>query len=455
MWKERNYVGCLGNTALASPDRNGEQMEKSKPRFHYAWLVAIGCCVLNATGLAGIMESGGVFLGEVARDIGDVTLFLTFYFISTIVAMPIVGHVLQKYNARIVLTIAFVITAGAFGASGFYTEPWMWYINGAIFGLFGSFIFVVPVPIMILNWFKKRTGLVMGVVMCLAGVGGIILSRVYAVLINAFGWREAYMIAGVILILLTIPFTAFVFAMKPSDIGKTAYGEGEEPAPSDVNGVVKKGSGVPFKQALASPPFVMMFLICGLVAFFGTVLTILSKFGQSIGLPLDQAAALISVALAGNLISKIVLGALNDKIGIQKTVLIQVAMIFIGLCIMVFLQDIYAALAVGAFFFGAQATMYSIATPLLIRRYFGEKDYTRIFTWARIGAGVLGAIGSTIVFLVFSNFGSYTPVFIIGIFVIITIFICFLIAEATRKKLVWVDADDDEPTKENVLEQAE
>jgi MFS family permease len=266
---------------------------------------------MNATGLAGIMESGGVFLGEVAKDVGDVTMFLTFYFVTTIVAMPIVGQVLQKYNTRIVLTIAFTLTAGAFGASGFYTETWMWWINGVIFGFFGSFIFVVPVPIMILNWFKKRTGLVMGIVMCFSGVGGIVLSRVYAVLINALGWREAYLIAGVILLVLTIPFTAFVFAMKPSDIGRKAYGEEENIAPRvvdgiaeneavpGVSGVTRSGSGVPFRKALFSVPFVMMFLICGLVAFFGTVLTILSKFGQSIGLPLDQAANLISIALVG------------------------------------------------------------------------------------------------------------------------------------------------------------
>jgi MFS family permease len=408
---------------------------------------------MNATGLAGIMESGGVFLGEVARDIGDVTMFLTCYFVTTIVAMPIVGQVLEKWNTRVVLTVAFLLTAGAFGASGFYTEVWMWYINGVIFGFFGSFIFVVPVPIMILNWFKKRTGLVMGIVMCGSGIGGILLSRLYAVLISAFAWRTAYIIAGIVLLVLTLPFTMFVFSMRPSDIGKKAYGEDEKVAPKvvdgiaeneavpGVSGVTKSGAGVPLKNALPTVPFAMMFLICGLVAFFGTVLTILSKFGQSIDLPLDMAANLISIALAGNMISKITLGWLNDKLGINKTILIQLALILVGLIILAFLQNSYPLLLLGSFLFGAQATLYSIATPLLIRRYFGEKDYTRIFTWARVGTGVLGAVGSTIVFFIFSSFGSYTPVFLIGIGVVIVIFVCFLLAEATRKKLKlkWVD----------------
>jgi len=425
-------------------------------KFHYAWLIAAGCCVMNATGLAGIMESGGVFLGEVAKDVGDVTMFLTVYFITTIVAMPIVGAVLQKYNTRVVLTVAFLLTAGAFGASGFYTEPWQWYVNGFIFGFFGSFIFVVPVPIMILNWFKKRTGLVMGVVMCFSGVGGIVLSRVYATLIASFGWQQAYIISGIILLVLTLPFTAFVFALRPESIGKTAYGAEEDEAPKvvdgiaedeavpGVSGVTKSGPGVPFRKALASVPFVMMFLICGLVAFFGTVTTILTKFGQSIvgldGLPLydvQTAAWLMSLALAGNMISKISLGWLNDRIGINRTVLIQFAMVLLGLLIMALMQFSFAALLVGAFLFGAQGTLYSIATPLLIRRYFGERDYTRIFTWARIGTGILGAIGSTTVAMVFAAAGSYTPVMLIGVGVVIFCAICFFIAEATRKKLEW------------------
>jgi MFS family permease len=422
-------------------------MKKSKANPGYPWLIFIGCCVMNATGLAGIMESGGVFLGEVARDVGDVTLFLTCYFLTTIVAMPVVGLVLRKFNARVVLTIAFTLTAGAFGASGFYTEVWMWYINGVIFGFFGSFIFVVPIPIMLLNWFKKRTGLVMGIAMCFTGVGGIVLTRVYAVLISTFQWRTAYIIVGIILLVLTLPFTIFVFAMKPSDIGQRAYGEKDVEA--DDAAAAKAGEsapvvataspGVPAKKALFSVPFVMMFLICGLVAFFGTVLTVLAKFGQSIELSNELAANLIAFALAGNLLSKVVLGWLNDKIGINRTIHIQFGMILLGLLILVFWQDSYTMLLAGSFLFGAQATLYSIATPLLIRRYFGEKDFTLIFTWARIGTGVLGAAGSTIVFLIFSNFGSYTPVFVIGIGVLLAILACFFVAEATRKNLEWSD----------------
>jgi hypothetical protein len=43
------------------------------------------------------------------------------------------------------------------------------------------------------------------------------------------------------------------------------------------------------------------------------------------------------------------------------------------------------------------------------------------------------------VFIVFSTFGSYTPVFLIGIGIVVVIFLCFMAAEGTRKNLHWQD----------------
>ena len=65
-------------------------------------------------------------------------------------------------------------------------------MSGVVFGLAGSFIFVVPAPILIDNWFKKHKGLALGCAMSFSGIGGAVLSPVFTLLIETFGWREAY-----------------------------------------------------------------------------------------------------------------------------------------------------------------------------------------------------------------------------------------------------------------------
>ena len=85
------------------------------------------------------------FSYQYREDLGilrsELSLYLTVYFIATIFAMPLVGKWISKYNINKVLSIAFLLVATAVAAMSFYTEPWQWWISGAVFGIAGSFIF--------------------------------------------------------------------------------------------------------------------------------------------------------------------------------------------------------------------------------------------------------------------------------------------------------------------------
>ena len=36
-------------------------MTAARPRFHYAWLILIGCCFMQAGGLGAVLDAAGVF----------------------------------------------------------------------------------------------------------------------------------------------------------------------------------------------------------------------------------------------------------------------------------------------------------------------------------------------------------------------------------------------------------
>ena len=187
---------------------------------------------MQAGGLGAVLDACGVFFVPVCEDLGlarsEISLYLTFYFIATIFAMPIVGKWISKYNINRVLTIAFALVVAAVAAMGFYNEPWQWWISGVVFGLAGSFIFVVPAPILIDNWFKKHRGLALGVAMSFSGIGGALLSPAFTSLIQTVGWREAYIIVAAVIAVLVLPWTLFVFKLHPEDIGMKPYGWTEE-----------------------------------------------------------------------------------------------------------------------------------------------------------------------------------------------------------------------------------
>jgi MFS family permease len=398
---------------------------------------------MNAGSLGAVLDAAGVFFDPVCNDLGfgqgELALYLTFYFLATIVAMPVVGAILPKYDIRIVLTVNFVIVCIAFAACGFYTELWQWYVSGAIFGFSGSFIFVVPAPILIVNWFKKRTGIVLGITMCFSGVGGAIFSPLFTQLIEMFTWRIAYVIAAVIMACVVLPWTIFAFRFKPADKGLKPYGWTKEDEEKELARPANTGAapGVPFKKALRSVPFVCMFLLCGLVAYYAGFNSSLPRFAISLGYTPILGAYLLSAVMVGNIFDKLLMGWLNDKIGVQFTVAVQLVIVFLGFLCFILFPGNYPLLLVGAFLFGVQNSLFTISTPLLIRRLFGERDYTKIFTWARIGTGVIGAFGPPTVGYIYDFTGSFVPAFMVGMVVAIACFIVVRVAEANKSKLQW------------------
>ncbi|MDR2197083.1 MAG: MFS transporter [Coriobacteriales bacterium] len=430
-------------------------MQNTNSKFHYAWFIFIGCCFMMAGGLGAVLDAGiGAFVQPVMADLhfgqAELMFYLSVYFLTTIIAMPLVGYILPRYNIRVVLTTAFALTVLAFGLCSVYTEVWMWYISGFIYGLAGSFIFVIPVPILIGNWFHKRRALMLGIAMSFSGIGGALLALLFTFFINEFGWREAYALSALVMALLVLPFTAFVFRFRPEDKGLKPYGwsEAQEKGPATTHASTGSGakSGVPAtRKAILSVPFICMFLLCGLVSFYASLGTQMNPYGFSLGFFNDDnanrmfGASLVSAVMIGNIGSKVIMGFITDLIGVNKAMLIQLGLVVLGFLGFIFFAQAPWLIYVWGALFGVQNSVYAVSTPLLIRSIFGERDYTKIFTWARIGTGAIGFVGPTMFGLMVDVQGNYTLCFVVGIAIAIVCFICVLAAEATRKKLDWVE----------------
>ncbi|HBT94995.1 MAG TPA: hypothetical protein DEB24_02300 [Coriobacteriia bacterium] len=419
--------------------------ETKKRRFHYAWLILIGCCFMQMGGLGGVLDAAGVFFVPVCEELGiarsEISLYLTFYFIATIFAMPVVGKWLPKFNINRLLSICMLLVVLALGAMYFYTEAWHWWISGIIFGTAGSFIFIVPAPILITNWFKKRRGLALGFAMCFSGIGGAILSPIYTMVIEAFGWRNGYLVAAVIVGLMVIPWTAFVFKFKPENIGLRAYGwsEEDERIAADVQVNQKTTPGVPVSKALKTIPFVCLFLFAGLIAYYAGFNSHLPGYAVSVGHTAMVGSTLLTAVMIGNIVEKLITGWLNDKIGVQLTVVLQIGMVMIGLVGFIFSGGNLVVIYISAFLFGAQNSLVSVSTPLLVRQIFGEKDFVPIYTYARIGTGAIGCIGPVSVGLLFDVTGSFIPAFMLGIGIAVLSLVVVRLAYIQRKRLEWSD----------------
>lgn len=407
----------------------------TKKGFHRAWLVLIGCCFLQACGLGLVLNSAGVFFVPVCNDLGfsqgDISKYLTFYSWATCVGMLLVARLFPRIDVRISMSICTAAVAIALGLMSVYTEVWQWYASGIVFGLAGSFLFVVPTPILIGNWFDKHEGVAVGMAMAFSGIGAAIFSPLLTWFIAEMGWRTTYLIAAIIMAVAILPWTLFVFRFSPQRIGLEPYGHTGKVDPAEE---AEHIPGIPWKKALPTLSFIALFLFAGLCSFYGAYNSQLPNFAVNIGETAMFGATLISVSMVGNVVSKILSGYLIDAIGATSATIIQAIIVGVSMLIFALLHEPFM-LYIAAFAFGFQNSLVSVSVPLLIKSSFGSKSYTEIFAFVRLGTGILGGIGVIVVSASYDAFGDYTFAFFMGFAVAVGCIVCVLLDKLGNKSL--------------------
>lgn len=410
-----------------------------KKKVHYAWLIAVGCCFMQAGGMGAAVDGLGVFYTPVITDLniglGTLTLYITLSFFAAAACYPIIGRIFPKYNCNIVLTCASLLVIGSTAAMSFFTQAWQWWLAGIVQGIGGSLMFLVASTVLIGNWFDKKRGLVMGITQCFSGVGTIVFSMAGNAAINAFGWRAAYLLYALGMAIVVLPWTLFVFRFKPEDKGLLPYGY--DPSKQKKDALVYPG--VDAKKALATGAFWAIFIFSGIECLFGGYNAHLPGFIVSIGLSDSFGASVLSISMVGYIVFMIILGWLTDKVGPYIPTFITIAVIAISLIGFCYART-PVPLAVFGFFFGINSVVVCLCIPTIIMDVFGQKDYTKIVSYTRMSQ-LIAAFGSSAVGFCYDITGSFNTAFIAGVVILAMCALLIIFVIAKRKSIkerLWV-----------------
>lgn len=141
----------------------------------YGWWIVVGSFFLNFAGIGIIMNSMGVFIKPVSESLGftrgGFTLYFTVAALAMMVMAPVMGKLLERYNIRLIMTVCTTMMATSFALfSQCRTLP-QFYILALFLGIGSAGLHIIPVSMMITNWFIDKRGLAMGVVFAATGVG--------------------------------------------------------------------------------------------------------------------------------------------------------------------------------------------------------------------------------------------------------------------------------------------
>ena len=270
------------------------------------------------------------------------------------------------------------------------------------------------------------------------------MGPLFTAILQNVGWQATYGVNAILALILTLPFCAFVVKRSPEECGLAPYG-----ASDATDEVAKSEAGMSAKAALKTVAIYIVELCClacclGMGFNSSLPAMCIEKF-VPLGIMDASGAAmigatLISVAAVGNIIGKIVYGALVDKFGSRVSLVFFAVLTLAAFLIWLFTASV-PFYYVAAFLFGTHNALMSVAFPLLIRQIYGNRDFPKIWSWVSMPFTFVGSSATAIVGFLYAGFGSYQATFVIGAIGIAVVGLLAIVATAFIGKYKWTLAD--------------
>ncbi len=413
----------------------------NEKKIHYAWWILITCFLIPLTVTGIVVSSAGIFYAPVCKELGfsrgTFSLYVTVSYLIMAVVIPFAGTISSKHNYKNFkkyLIISLSIYLLSFAAASQFSQLWHWYAMGAVLGITGAFCKTTAVPTMITNWFKDKLGMAMGLSLASTGLGATIFNPIGAWLITNYGWRTGYLWLGLIGFIVTVPLAAIVLKFRPSDIGLEPYGAekataaGQTTASSTVSGVTAIAAA-----KTSAFYWIVGFVACTIIA--GIVSVHIPGFLTSLGHSTMVGAFTVSVFSMCLLVGKMLIGIVNDAVGMAKTTVVFTVIGLIGVALLIYgaISKNTMLLYTGAGLFGFALATSQVQPPLLIKEIFGTKEYLKIFSNVTAGGLVIQAVAVSIYGFIYDLTGVYAYSIVMAGVIFAISAVCFLCANASKR----------------------
>ena len=358
------------------------------------WLIVIGS-IITQLGLGTIytwslfnqplVNKFGFQLNKVAITFSITSFALA---VSTLAA----GKLKDKLGIRKLTSFAGLILGLGLILTSFDSSLPMLYITaGVIVGAADGIAYITTLSNCI-KWFPDKKGLISGISVGAYGTGSLIFKYINGSLINNVGVSKAFLYWGLIAMALIL-------------IGSQLLKDAPLVVSNSINSKNVKEFTV--KEMLKTKEAYALFLIFFSACMSGLYLIgIVKDIGvELVGLTPDVAANAVAMVAIFNTAGRIILGALSDKFGRLKVVILSLSITTVAVFALSFIHLNFAifftCVASIAFCFGGNITVF----PAIVGDFFGVNNQTKNYGVIYQGFG-LGAISGSFISSLTGGFKS-------------------------------------------------
>ena len=364
----------------------------------YIQIVMISCG-MAAVCLGLCMNIAGLFFTPVSEALnvgrGAVSLSSTLITFSIAITGLFVPKIINENNLKKVVIISSVFSIITPVLLGICNNLTLYYFVSLIRGISGGLLSLVLITTLLNNWFIEKNGLVTGITMSFSGLTGALCSPLVNMVINNYGYSCAYFLVGFLTLIFLLPSIFFKFTLKPQTMGYKPYG---------VSSANNSKSTVDKDYRLSA-----VIIMC-IIAFLSAGLSGCPQhFGCLANELINNSTAgstMLSLALIGNIISKLVIGLLIDKYNGRIAYLAAMFINITGCLVLVMARSEYL-LYLGSFLFGFIYAAGTICLSQLTKERCGMNNYSRVYPLVSFLATAGTAIFVSVIGYVYDFLANY------------------------------------------------
>jgi MFS family permease len=377
----------------------------SQAESPYAWVRLLAAVVLSTLGGVG-MWSVVVVLPAVQAEFDVARGAASLPYTLTMVGFGLGGILMGRLSDRFGVIVPVIVGTVALGigmiAAGAAGSMWLYAIAQGLLVGTGSSATFAPLVADISFWFNRRRGI--AVAICASGnyLAGAIWPPVVQHFIETDGWRATYIGVGIFCVIAMLPLALVL--RRPAPVLDVPAGS----APSAGRSPLALGLSPRTLQTL----LVIAGLACCVAMSMPQVHIVALCSDRGFGAA--RGAQMLSLMLGFGIVSRLVSGAIADRIGGVRTLLLGSTLQGVALFMYLGsegLTSLYVVSALFGLFQGGIVPSYA----LIVREYFSPRE-----AGARIGTVIMAtlfgmALGGWMSGAIFDLTGSYDAAFVNGI----------------------------------------
>lgn len=362
-------------TSMANQTTANQPPVKNK-----GWLVTLSATM--ALLALGVLFSWSVIKQNIPAEWGWLGWQKTLPYSMAVVVFSVMtvlgGRLQDRFGPRLVVTLGGIFSGIGMILSSLTTSPWVFALSfGVLLGTGIGFVYASGTPTSI-KWFPaKKTGLITGIVLAGFGLGSAWVAPVSKSLIASYGLQASIFWLGVGMLVVIVGFAQFLSA-PPA---------GYQPAGSTPVKKTALPSNVDYtpKEVVKTWQYYALWVAFALSA--GAALMIIGNLALIVG---DQAglsefsALAVTVLAFGNGSGRVAAGALSDKFGRQRILMISfllqaVVIVLLSQAVQGSVLATVPLMGLLSFMVGVNYGSIMSVFPALTKDFFGLKNFGMIY----------------------------------------------------------------------------